>query len=268
MHALSFLQKRTHLCAVAWGRAMFAGIKDMTPARFDLLYLMRNGLVRQATITARLGLARQTVWEMVERLVFLGWIEKTKSGRRNCLRLTEEGMRRIRAAMGAAFSERNVLPEAAPITEAIPRWWRRRELADPMPPAMLAALNAEPKPKLPPAVDAAFDARTPTWEQLTRAKAAAASWDVDKALAQAKAETERKRRRILRAWPPKVGREVEKIYTSLAWKRCGARGRRKKRGAYMIKLMDFVERAEDMARALGNTTANIYKVRFIESFDH
>jgi len=39
MHPMSFLQKRSHLCAVARGREMFEGVADMTPARFDILYL-------------------------------------------------------------------------------------------------------------------------------------------------------------------------------------------------------------------------------------
>jgi hypothetical protein len=78
MHALSYLQKRGHLSAVALGRKMFARVPDMTPARFDVLYAIHQYArwcedfdapgapdeykwMPQATLRRRLGLARQTV---------------------------------------------------------------------------------------------------------------------------------------------------------------------------------------------------------------
>jgi DNA-binding MarR family transcriptional regulator len=133
MHPLSFLQKRAHLCAVARGREMFAHIEDMTPARFDLLYLMFRGTRELAKITIALGLARQTVWKMVERLVELGLIEKDYASypkRRIVLFFTDEGRMRVRQAINAAFSERWPLPNAAPANGEVPRYWRRPELAD------------------------------------------------------------------------------------------------------------------------------------------
>ena len=146
MHPMSFLQKRSHLCAVARGREMFEGVADMTPARFDILYLLheqvsdvvsgaRSNTIAQARLRRLLGLSRQTVWKMVERLVELGLITKTKDvhgvdRRRNILSLTAEGIRRIRQAFGVAFSERMPLPRDAPAAEDVPRYWRRPELAD------------------------------------------------------------------------------------------------------------------------------------------
>ena len=143
---MSFLQKRSHLCAVARGREMFAGVADMTPARFDILYLLheqvsdvasgaRSNTIAQARLRRLLGLSRQTVWKMVERLVELGLLAKTKDvhgpdRRRNILSLTAEGIRRIRQAFGAAFSERLPLPRDAPAVDDVPRYWRRPELAD------------------------------------------------------------------------------------------------------------------------------------------
>ena len=146
MHPMAFLQKRGHLCAVARGREMFAGVADMTPARFDLLYLIHEKFIEaasglksndmaQARIPWILGLKRQTVWKMVERLVQLGLVKKTKDRygpdpRRNVLSLTREGMRRIRQAYGVAFSESAPLPRDAPAEGEVPRYWRRPELAD------------------------------------------------------------------------------------------------------------------------------------------
>ena len=148
MHPMAFVQKRGHLSAVARGRKMFARVPDMTPARFDILYLIheqridavsgvRSTWMMQADIPHLLGLTRQTVWQAVERLVELGLLTKQKGAagperRRNILMLTEEGFRRIRRAMGVAFSEQLPLPSDAPIGsgEEVPRYWRRRELAD------------------------------------------------------------------------------------------------------------------------------------------
>ena len=143
---MSFLQKRSHLCAVARGREMFEGVADMTPARFDILYLLheemvdvvsrvRSNTIEQARVRRLLGLSRQTVWKMVERLVELGLVTKKKDSygadrRRNILSLTAEGIRRIRQAFGVAFSERMPLPRDAPAAEDVPRYWRRPELAD------------------------------------------------------------------------------------------------------------------------------------------
>ena len=146
MHPMSFLQKRSHLCAVARGREMFEGVADMTPARFDILYLLheqvsdvasgaRSNCIAQARLRRLLGLSRQTVWKMVERLVELGLLSKKKDTfgpdrRRNILSLTAEGIRRIRQAFGVAFSERMPLPRDAPAEGDAPRYWRRPELAD------------------------------------------------------------------------------------------------------------------------------------------
>lgn len=146
MHPMAFLQKRGHLCAVARGREMFARVADMTPARFDILYLIheqvidaasraRSNTLAQASVPHLLGLRRQTVWKMVERLVELGLVKKTKDmygpdRRRNVLSLTEEGIRRVRKAYGVAFSESVPLPRSAPTEGEVPRYWRRPELAD------------------------------------------------------------------------------------------------------------------------------------------
>ena len=154
MHPMAFLQKRAHLCAVARGREMFARVDaEMTPARFDILHLIheqfidaaagiRSYSIPQADVPHLLGLRRQTVWKMVERLVELGFITKTKTvfgadRRRNLLALTQEGYRRLHQAYGIAFSERLPLPKDAPKgtdeqgrAVEVPRYWRRPELAD------------------------------------------------------------------------------------------------------------------------------------------
>ena len=146
MHPMAFLQRRAHLCTVARGREMFARVEDITPARFDILYLIHEQVIdavsgvrvneiAQARLPYLLGLKRQTVWKMVERLVQLGLVKKTKDNwgpdkRRNILSLTPEGLRRVRKAYGVAFSESLPLPKEAPAEEEAPRYWRRPELAE------------------------------------------------------------------------------------------------------------------------------------------
>ncbi len=146
MHAMAFFGKRAHLGATRVGHRMFRHVPDMTPARFEMLYVFVARIrmwprwnegyrycLDQIEITERLGLSRQTIWEGVNRLVELGLLTKEKSNRRNVLYLTEVGFRRLRAAMNAAFSERAPLPSDAPAVEPVPRHWRRPELADPRP---------------------------------------------------------------------------------------------------------------------------------------
>ena len=147
MHPMSWHQKRAHLSAMAQGRAMFGRVKDMTPARFDILYWIYRHRrtksvtdvvgfrIAQATLTRALGLARQTVFKMVKRLKELGLVTVTKDlcdRRRNVVKLTDEGIKRIRLGMGAAFSEVPPLPKDAPCERdgPVPRYWRRPELAD------------------------------------------------------------------------------------------------------------------------------------------
>ncbi|HVJ92929.1 MAG TPA: MarR family winged helix-turn-helix transcriptional regulator [Labilithrix sp.] len=138
---MSFTQKRAHLCAVARGREMFARVEAMTPARFDILYLIYNHYLplvskvmgfqmEQASVRTALGLARQTVSKMVKRLVELGLITKTRNDsydrRRNTLQLTEKGLRRVREAFAAAFTETRPLPpNVVPPDGVVPRWIRR-----------------------------------------------------------------------------------------------------------------------------------------------
>lgn len=200
MHILSFLQKRTHLCAVARGREMFAHVAEITPARFDILHLIFKHLPRpianisgysmpQAAITRALGLTRQTVWKAVERLIELGLVEKYKASARsrlNMVRLTEEGLRRAKQAIHTAFSETKPANQPGP-------------------------------------------------EQ-----------------------------------PATTGREVERIYTSFAWRQVrpgGRRGRRGRRDAQLQMIEDMAEFAYAMAAALGNEVRSIYTNRYIERSD-
>ena len=232
MHALSFLQKRGHLSAVALGRKMFSRVPAMTPARFDLLHVIYensrgrpggdgNAQMSQALVRRRLGLARQTIWKMVKRLVELGLLEKwphPEDRRRIALQLTPEGILRIREAYGAAFAERHVVSSEDGGMDA-PRHVHR-----------LVRREAKAEDHL-------------------------AKWYPRKVLPFA-SPAERKAWWPSRA-PTKVGREVAKVFTSFAFARAGKpeRGRRIRT---LSILQDMVRDARTIAKALGDQSDLIY----------
>src|SRR5262245_57183502 len=89
MHMVTFTTKRAHLGGVAFGKRVVKKVHGMTPARYDLMYLIRttNGrcvthgcayFVRQDKLTAQLGLHPSTVSKMIRRLIELGWLEKER----------------------------------------------------------------------------------------------------------------------------------------------------------------------------------------------
>lgn len=114
MHMVSFLAKRLHLVTTAFGQGVLdaiARVPGMTPARFDLLCLLRQpGIVMDkrfarrakkrpkarewpgrdhaemefAQIVKRLGLHPSTVSKMVKRLREMGWVKvmRLKADRR------------------------------------------------------------------------------------------------------------------------------------------------------------------------------------------
>lgn len=65
----------------------------------------------QAELRRILGVARQTVWKMVTQLIDAGLLFKWRTEEKFVLvRLTEDGLARIRTAYGVAFTERDGQP--------------------------------------------------------------------------------------------------------------------------------------------------------------
>jgi DNA-binding MarR family transcriptional regulator len=99
---------------------MFAKVPDMTPARFDFLFLISKGTRFLVEIRKKLGLRRQTTWVMMERLVELKLLTKTIVVQKFAqklvrLELTDEGRARIRLALNAAFNVTIVRPPVTPV---------------------------------------------------------------------------------------------------------------------------------------------------------
>jgi DNA-binding MarR family transcriptional regulator len=123
MHSVTFQIKRAHLRAVAFGKGVIERrVKNMTPARFDLMYAIRTYRVQgarpigttleQNTLCKRLGLHSSTVSKLIKRLVQLGWLENLGRGgdrRTNVIALTEKGIRSIVKAMRIVFRMRTHL---------------------------------------------------------------------------------------------------------------------------------------------------------------
>jgi DNA-binding MarR family transcriptional regulator len=234
MHPLSFLQKRGHLSAVATGRKMFARVSAMTPARFDILYLIHeHGRRRGSRATAamahadlrrRLGLTRQTVWKLVVRLVELGLLEKQvdphSRARRILVQLTDEGLTRIRQAYSAAFTERYPVPtEKLDSDGNVPRHVYRLVQEEARTADGIAAMFRSFK----------------------------SLYDIgDLGISTA---------------PPRIGREVAKVFTSFAWRRSGC-GRRGRRARHLELLDSMIQDAIQIARALGDTSDLIYALDY------
>ena len=124
MDFLQFTIKRAHLKMVAFGRKLFEpnleekreGVEDMTPARFDLLFAIRGARSRRLSLEQRdlrtkLGLSKPTVSKMLTRLEQLGLVRRercTHDRRQKTVFLTEEGLRRIKAAFHIVFGKGRV----------------------------------------------------------------------------------------------------------------------------------------------------------------
>jgi DNA-binding MarR family transcriptional regulator len=124
MHALSFGFKRAHWSAVRIGKEVLESVEGMTPARFDLLYLLRrvrlddpliteagDGLTQDA-LWKGLGVHPSTVSKMMARLLEMGWVRRSRYApdtRRWLVRLTDLGMRKVWKAMRILFRCRALL---------------------------------------------------------------------------------------------------------------------------------------------------------------
>lgn len=140
MHAISFLAKRLHLVTTAFGQHVLrdiAKVDGMTPARFDLLCLMRQpaialqemsresyeahggpwpgrdeAIMTQRAIVRRLALHPSTVSKLVKRLREMGWVKVTRDyddKRVKVVEATPLGLRRIWEAMRRVFRGRAML---------------------------------------------------------------------------------------------------------------------------------------------------------------
>jgi len=120
MNALMFVAKRVHLRTVAFGQGLVKAVKGMTPARFDLLYVLYRSRFSDGVIGVRaplevartigglareLGLHRTTISKMVRRLVEMGWLVRRRYARDRravVVGFTEVGLRCLMRAEGIA----------------------------------------------------------------------------------------------------------------------------------------------------------------------
>ena len=112
MHSLSFALKRAHLRTVAMTRALALPF-GLTPARFDLLYIvhrtMRRKGVGQGDLRRTLGLAGATISKMLKRLETLGLVRRAPSTSDRRVKLvytTREGRARVRLVVRRVIRDR------------------------------------------------------------------------------------------------------------------------------------------------------------------
>src|SRR6476620_2681814 len=114
MHALTFALKRAHLKNVAHAKSLMWAVPGMTPARLDLLCILKRAVANehgwgpldaarsQADLCKDLGLHRSTVSKMLIRLQEMGWIRRDRDSadrRTMAVGLTETGLEMITVAM-------------------------------------------------------------------------------------------------------------------------------------------------------------------------
>jgi DNA-binding MarR family transcriptional regulator len=103
MHFLSFALKRAHWrCVQTFGDV--AALYDLTPARFDLLHVLRQryGEATQAAIRRVLGVGATTVSRMLQSLEKLGFVSRmqhTRDRRMKSVWLTPAGRERVDAIL-------------------------------------------------------------------------------------------------------------------------------------------------------------------------
>jgi DNA-binding MarR family transcriptional regulator len=121
MHAINFQLKRAHWTAVAVGKRVLRKVPGMTPARFDVLYLIRRTALTDsiwtkplearhgvADMARELGLHPSTVGRLVRRLEEMGWVRREISTdmRSKNVFLTRLGLAKIHKAMKIVFRKR------------------------------------------------------------------------------------------------------------------------------------------------------------------
>ena len=104
MHAVLFSLKRVYQRTLWLWRPVLAKVQ-LTPARFDLLYIVekeRLRSLRQSDLWRALGVSAVTVSRMVRSLVEIGFIVRTRcpsDTRQWMIRLTRLGKKRVRSVL-------------------------------------------------------------------------------------------------------------------------------------------------------------------------
>jgi DNA-binding MarR family transcriptional regulator len=122
MHRIIFGLKAAHLGAVGFAKGFLGIVPHMTPARYDLLYVIRmsgnifgrSHALDQSELRRMLGLHASTVSKMIKRLVEIGWLAKNlgrRPRRTNSIHLTEAGFEALELARRIVEKRRTV------------RWW-------------------------------------------------------------------------------------------------------------------------------------------------
>jgi DNA-binding MarR family transcriptional regulator len=123
MHAIAFRLKMGHLRNLAFGRKAVVKVRDMTPARFDLLYAIRQVAIAledvpsqrllhgmdQRDLVRKLGVVKSVTSRMLKRLEELAWVRRVRcedDRRRKYVTLTKKGLRQIWKGMRRVFRGR------------------------------------------------------------------------------------------------------------------------------------------------------------------
>ena len=111
MNTVLFSFKRIFHKSIQFGKALLHPFR-LTPSRFDMLHVifLHNGMIRRTRLCEILGVTGSTVGRMLKSLEELGFLLRcrvlTGDLRQRDIILTEEGSKRISAAMLLMFENR------------------------------------------------------------------------------------------------------------------------------------------------------------------
>jgi DNA-binding MarR family transcriptional regulator len=102
MHSVIFRIKRAFLSSTTFLRRTLRAHYGLTQARFDILYLVRNGIIRQCDVRRHLAIASTTLSEMLQTLEKLGLIFRVRDSgdrRTRIIHFTPVGLARTDAVI-------------------------------------------------------------------------------------------------------------------------------------------------------------------------
>jgi DNA-binding MarR family transcriptional regulator len=130
MHFTYFSVKRLFLSAMHKVQIPMLHRVGLTPARFDILYMLHerpeetNGLTRQDDIWKALGLSRATICKMMKLLEGLGFLTRSRSTRKRIyVSLTKLGRAIMRHALKILRLRRRGPVERTTHSIFVKKWW-------------------------------------------------------------------------------------------------------------------------------------------------
>jgi len=128
MHFTYFTLKRTYLSALHKVQWPMLERLALTPARFDVLYVLHRDVGRgdylfQHQVRKQLGVSRATICKMMKLLAGLGFVERMREGRKVRVWLTDLGRAVLRHALKTLRLRQRGPLERVTHSIFVRKWW-------------------------------------------------------------------------------------------------------------------------------------------------